>query len=145
MENESGAESEGGRRERARGGERERFSCCNVMLNSNMHRSRHGNRARREASHGAEKVCVCILDVLLLCSVSVCEEMTDASEPRRRRVAARRSQGPLEGGGSRGRRGYVEGGWGGAVGGILPAKAGRVGGWGGGGLREFGRRCEKRH
>lgn len=56
MENESREESEG-RRGRER--ERERFSCCNAMLNSNMHRSRHGNRARREASHGAEKVCVC--------------------------------------------------------------------------------------
>lgn len=114
MENESGAESEG--REREREGEwetereRGRFSCCNVMLNSNMHRSRHGNHARREASHGAEKVCVCVLDVLLLCSVFVCEETTDASEPKRRRVAARRSQGPLEGG-REDRRGYVEGGW----------------------------------
>ncbi len=41
-------------RDRVRGRERE---SCNVMLNSNMQCSHHGNGGSSEAWHGAENVC----------------------------------------------------------------------------------------
>lgn len=53
MEKERGTESEG-----ERTGERERCFCCNVMPNSNMQCSHHGNGGSSEASHGAGNVCL---------------------------------------------------------------------------------------
>lgn len=49
---------EGGERERNRVRGRERSFCCNVMLNSNMQCSHHGNGGSSEALHGAESVCL---------------------------------------------------------------------------------------
>lgn len=43
-------------RDRLRG--RESCFCCNVMLNSNMQCSHHGNGGSSEATHGAENVCL---------------------------------------------------------------------------------------
>lgn len=59
-------------RDRLRG--RESCSCfCNVMLNSNMQCSHHGNGGSSEATHGAESVfllaslCVCVSMCLCFC------------------------------------------------------------------------------
>lgn len=51
----------GGRRKREEQRQsqgRERCVCCNVMLNSNMQCSHHGNGGSSEALHGAENVCL---------------------------------------------------------------------------------------
>lgn len=53
---------EDGERERNRHrlGGRESCCSCNVMLNSNMQCSHHGNGGSSEATHGAENVCLLV-------------------------------------------------------------------------------------
>lgn len=47
--------------------------CCNVMLNSNMQCSHHGNGGSSEASHGAETGCLCVFACNVRARVCVCE------------------------------------------------------------------------
>lgn len=78
MEKERGTDRLGGR---------ESCFCCNVMLNSNMQCSHHGNGGSSEAMHGAENVCslACLCTSACFCAFCVKVQQVSRADPSSRR------------------------------------------------------------